>query len=126
MIKLKSEQTPSENAQHYFKRYRKLSTAKIKAEKEVIKTENDIRYLEQILQYIDQARTEDIEEIREELRNQGYIKRKTKNRRKKNIKPKQEQLISYDGTTTYTGRNNLQNEYVTHRISNKNIYWLLK
>ena len=123
-IKLKSDQTPSENAQHYFKRYRKLSTAKIKAEKEVIKTENDIRYLEQILQYIDQARTEDIEEIREELRNQGYIKRKTKNRRKKNIKPKPEQFISSDGTTIYVGRNNLQNEYVTHRIANKNDFWL--
>lgn len=123
-IKLKEDKSPSENAQHFFTKYRKLSTAKIKAEKEVAKTENDIRYLEQILQYLDDARPEDIEEIREELRSQGYIKRKTTNRRKKNLKPKPEKFISSDGTQIYVGRNNVQNEYVTHRIAHKNDIWL--
>ena len=122
-IPLQSDKTPSENAQNYFKKYRKLLAAKDKAKTEIEKTENEMVYLENILQQIENARSEDIEDIREELRDEGYIKKQITRKRKKK-KPQPEQYVATDGTIIYVGRNNKQNEYVTHRIANKEDIWL--
>lgn len=122
-IELQTDKTPSENAQQYYKKYRKLSTAKKNARIEAHKTRREITYLEQILQQIEHARDEDVEEIREELREQGYIKKQSKTKRKQK-KPTPEQYIATDGTTIYVGRNNKQNEYVTHKLAHKNDIWL--
>ncbi|MFD2133067.1 NFACT family protein [Pseudogracilibacillus auburnensis] len=122
-IHLQTDKTPSENAQLFFKRYRKLSTAKGNAKVEMNKAKHEIAYLEQILQQIDTARDEDIEEIREELREQGYVKKQAQ-KRKRRSKPTPELFTSTDGTLIYVGRNNKQNDYVTHRIANKNDLWL--
>lgn len=122
-ITLQTEKTPSENAQLYFKRYRKLKSAQSKAKQELIKTKQELAYLEQIIQQIETGRDEDIEDIREELREQGYIKKQV-TKRKKRHKPTPEQFISSDGTVIYVGRNNKQNEYVTHRVADRNDIWL--
>ncbi len=122
-IELLPDKTPSENAQLFFKKYRKLSTAKKNAEIEIRKTKREIDYLDSILQQINSARDEDIDEIREELRDEGYIKKQIKRKRKQK-KPVPEQYISTDGTTIYVGRNNKQNEYVTHTLANKSDIWL--
>src|SRR5690625_3611638 len=123
-IELKTDKTPSENAQIFFNRYRKMLTAKKKSKVEILKTNNEINYLEDVLQFIESARVEDIEEIREELRREGYLKRNVANRRRRRSKPKPEQFTSTDGTTIYVGKNNTQNEYVTHRLANKEDIWL--
>lgn len=122
-ITLQTDKTPSENAQHFFKQYRKFSSAKGKAENERKKALAEITYLEQILQQIDIARVEDVEDIREELRDEGYI-RKQKQGRKRKKKPRPEKFIATDGTEIYVGRNNNQNEYVTHRLADKEDIWL--
>jgi len=122
-IQLQSDKTPSENAQLLFKKYRKLTAAKTKAKMEIRKTKREIDYLENILQQLENARDEDVEEIREELREEGYLK-KQKQRRRKRKKPSPEQFISTDGTLIYVGRNNKQNEYVTHRLANREHIWL--
>src|SRR5699024_9413161 len=103
--------------------YRKLSTAKKNATIEIRKTEREIIYLENTLQQIDSARNEDIEEIRDELREQGYIKKQVQRRRKRK-KPTPEQFMSTDGTPIFVGRNNRQNEYVTQTLANKHDIWL--
>lgn len=122
-IQLQTELTPSENAQRFFNRYRKLVTAKKRALYENKKTEAEITYLESILQQLEYAREEDVEDIRTELQEEGYQKQRPSKRRKKS-KPKPEQFTSSDGTTIYVGRNNNQNEYVTHRLAHKEDIWL--
>lgn len=122
-IPLLTDKTPSENAQLFFKRYRKLKSAQSKAKIEQIKTNNELIYLEQIMQQIESGRDEDIEDIRDELREQGYIKKQV-TRKKKRRKPTPEQFIASDGTVIYVGRNNKQNEYVTHKIAHRHDIWL--
>lgn len=123
-IPLQTEKSPSENAQLYFKRYRKLQNAKVQAEKEFRKTTSELRYLEDITQQIEQARDQDIEAIREELRDQGYLKKQAIHKRKKKVKPKPEEYVATDGTAIFVGKNNLQNEYVTHKLADRNDTWL--
>src|SRR5699024_5273101 len=80
-IELNPNKTPSENAQGFFKTYQKLKTSKRVIEKQIIKTKAEMTYLEQLLQQIDVAREADIEEIREELREEGYLKKQTQGKR---------------------------------------------
>lgn len=124
IINLQTDKTPSENAQNYFKRYRKLLTAKGKATREYNKTKYELRYLEDIAQQVEQARDQDIEDIRVELREQGYLKKQQTKKRMKRPKPKPEEYVSSDGTPIFVGKNNLQNEYVTHKLAHRNDIWL--
>lgn len=123
MIPLKTDKTPSENAQAFFKKYRKLQAAQQMAQSEITKTNKEISYLEDIVQQIDNARDEDVEDIREELQEEGYVKKQKIKKRKKS-KPQPEQFTLTDGTIIYVGRNNKQNEYVTQKIASKNDIWL--
>lgn len=123
-IPLQEDLTPSENAQRFFNRYRKLLTAKKRALYENRKTKAEIAYLESVLQQLEQAREEDIEEIRTELQEEGYQKQRHRRGRRKKAKPSPEQFTASDGTTIYVGRNNNQNEYVTHRLAHKEDIWL--
>lgn len=123
-IPLQEDLTPSENAQRLFNRYRKLLTAKKRALYENRKTKAEIAYLESILQQLEQAREEDVEEIRTELQEEGYQRQRNTRRRRKKAKPQPEQFTASDGTTIYVGRNNNQNEYVTHRLAHREDIWL--
>ncbi|REJ10838.1 Rqc2 family fibronectin-binding protein [Halobacillus trueperi] len=126
-IELNPNKTPSENAQNYFQTYAKLKKSKEVVQKEIQKAEDEILYFDRLIQQVETAREEDIEEIREELREQGYLKKKpaTKgNRKNKPQKPKPESFESTDGTLIYVGRNNKQNEYLTNRMANKMDIWL--
>ena len=124
-IPLDPNKTPNENAQQYFKRYRKLSTSKRIIEKEIVRTEDEIDYFERLLQQIEDASMEDVEEIREELREEGYLRKRRKQKRKnKQTKPTPEKYRSSDGTDILVGKNNRQNEYVTMRIAHRDDVWL--
>ncbi|MBX0356507.1 NFACT family protein [Halobacillus sp. Nhm2S1] len=126
-IELNPNKTPSENAQSYFQTYTKMKKSKEVVQKEIRKAEDEILYFDRLLQQVESAREEDIEEIREELREQGYLKKKTAakgNRKNKPQKPKPESFESTDGTLIYVGRNNKQNEYLTNRMANKMDIWL--
>jgi len=123
-IDLQTDKTPSENAQALFTRYRKLSTSKRKVTSEIIKAKREITYLDQLLQHIETARETDIEEIREELRDEGYLKKQRQKKRKKSKQPTPEEFVATDGTAIFVGKNNNQNEYVTHRMAHRNDVWL--
>ncbi|RDY72226.1 fibronectin/fibrinogen-binding protein [Halobacillus trueperi] len=126
-IELNPNKTPSENAQNYFQTYAKLKKSKEVVQKEIQKAEDEILYFDRLIQQVETAREEDIEEIREELREQGYLKKKPAakgNRKNKPQKPKPESFESTDGTLIYVGRNNKQNEYLTNRMANKMDIWL--
>src|SRR5690625_734270 len=124
-IELNPNKTPSENAQGFFKTYQKLRTSKRIIEKQIIKTKAEMTYLEQLLQQIDVAREADIEEIREELREEGYLKKQTQGKRKnKTKKPVPEEYTASDGTLILVGKNNKQNEYVTTKLAHRDEIWL--
>ncbi|GAB2561380.1 Rqc2 family fibronectin-binding protein [Gracilibacillus alcaliphilus] len=126
IIKLNEHKSPSENAQALFKRYQKLKKSKQMVEEEKQKTYKEIAYLEEIIEQIESAREQDIEEIREELQEQGYLKRKSSNlkQKKKTVKPTPESYLSSDGTEILVGKNNKQNEYLTNRLARKDEVWL--
>ncbi|MFA1818629.1 NFACT family protein [Virgibacillus oceani] len=125
-IDLNPNKTPSENAQNYYKTYQKLKTSKAIIEKEIIKTKREIAYFEQLAQQIEVANMEDIEEIREELREEGYLKKQVKRKKGKNkpLKPVPEKYTASDGTAILVGKNNKQNEYVTTKLAHKEDIWL--
>lgn len=125
-IKLDPELSPSRNAQKYFTKYDKLKTS-VDYVKEQLKLANDeINYLANIESQIDLASPADIQEIRLELQQQGYIKQKrqkSKKRRKVRVS-KPEEFHTSNGTTVLVGKNNLQNDCLSFKIANKNDIWL--
>ncbi|MFD1849112.1 Rqc2 family fibronectin-binding protein [Oceanobacillus bengalensis] len=125
-IELNPNKTPSENAQSYYKTYQKLKTSKQVVKQEMEKTEEEINYFDQLLQQIDVAGVEDIEEIREELREEGYLKKQKKQKRNKNkpTKPMPEHYSATDGTEILVGKNNKQNEYLTMKLARRDEIWL--
>ncbi|WP_249869840.1 Rqc2 family fibronectin-binding protein [Oceanobacillus saliphilus] len=125
-IELNPNKTPSENAQSFFKTYQKLKTSKQFVQNEIIRTNEELDYFNQLLQQIDVAGVEDIEEIREELREEGYLKKQKINRKNKNkpSKPVPEEYIATDGTLIFVGKNNKQNEYATTKLAHRDDTWL--
>lgn len=124
-IDLNPNKTPSENAQSFYKTYQKLKTSKQVIEQEIMKTKQELNYFDQLLQQIDVAGVADLEEIRDELRAEGYLKRQAKGKKKnKPKKPSPEEFTATDGTQILVGKNNIQNEYVTTRIAHRDDIWL--
>lgn len=118
--------TPSDNAQRYFKKYNKYKNSLAVIDEQLIKTREEIHYLENLLQQLSHASLNDIDEIRDELIQQGYLRdrnRKAK-KKKKNDKPTLHVYTSSEGIELYVGKNNLQNEYVTNRLASSNDTWL--
>lgn len=123
-IPLQTDKTPSENAQAFFTRYRKLKTSAKVVQREIYKTKAEIGYFEQLLQQIENVREDDLEEIREELREEGYLRKQRRPRRRKIKKPKPQLFKASDGTHIFVGRNNRQNDYLTHRLAHRDDIWL--
>ncbi len=121
-IELDKALTPNQNAQRYFKRYQKLKEA-VKYLTELIEeTKATILYLESVETVLNQAGLEEIAEIREELIQTGFIRRRQREKIQKRKKP--EQYLASDGKTIiYVGRNNLQNEELTFKIARKGELW---
>lgn len=113
-----------QNAQKYYKRYQKMKQREIVLEKQIENTEDEINYLELVSDAID--RTDDVKNLDEiyfELIKNNYIK---KDKKIKN-KPKKIAIhsIDYDDTSkVYYGKNNLQNEYITFKVADKNDVWM--
>lgn len=113
-----------QNAQKYYKRYQKMKQREIVLEKQIENTEDEINYLELVSDAID--RTDDVKNLDEiyfELIKNNYIK---KDKKIKN-KPKKIAIhsVDYDDTSkVYYGKNNLQNEYITFKVADKNDVWM--
>lgn len=122
IIALDKALTPSQNAQRYFKRYQKLKEA-VKYLTELIEeTKATILYLESVETVLNQAGLGEIAEIREELIQTGFIRRRQREKIHKRKKP--EQYLASDGKTIiYVGRNNLQNEELTFKMARKEELW---
>lgn len=122
-IPLDPEKTPAENAQQYFTKYNKAKNTTKHVIAELKKTRMEIDYFNRLIQQIESASIEDIEEIREELIDEGYIRKRTKKRRKSK-KPTLEVYESTSGILFYVGKNNRQNDYLTSRFARREDIWL--
>lgn len=121
-IALDKALTPSQNAQRYFKRYQKLKEAVKYLTDLIEETKATILYLESVETVLNQAGLEEIAEIREELIQTGFIRRRQREKIHKRKKP--EQYLASDGKTIiYVGRNNLQNEELTFKMARKEELW---
>ena len=121
-IALDKALTPNQNAQRYFKRYQKLKEAVKYLTDLIEKTKATILYLESVETVLNQAGLEEIAEIREELIQTGFIRRRQREKIQKRKKP--EQYLASDGKTIiYVGRNNLQNEELTFKMARKEELW---
>ena len=124
-VPLEVKLSPVENAQKYYKRYSKLKNANQLLLEQIPVTENEIEYLENVLHGIDSAiSVEDIDEIKEELVAEGYLKGNIKKSKKKKEKiSSPHHYLSSDGIHIYVGKNNRQNDNLTLKFANRDDIW---
>ncbi|QPA31995.1 Rqc2 family fibronectin-binding protein [Thermaerobacillus caldiproteolyticus] len=125
-IPLDPQKSPSDNAQHYFQKYQKAKNSLHIVQEQIERTKQEIDYFATLLQQLESAAPKDIEEIREELIEQGYLRaRPTKHMKKqKQRKIELERYVSSDGTEILVGKNNKQNDYLTTKLAHKDDIWL--
>ncbi len=124
-IKADPSKSPAQNAQKYFKDYRKAKTAEIMLTELIEQGKNDLQYLETVADALDRASTQaEIEEIRAELVVSGFLKNKRKaNGKQPKLLPPMEYRTS-DGYRVLVGRNNMQNDKLSLKTAQKNDMWL--
>ncbi|RAP78110.1 Rqc2 family fibronectin-binding protein [Paenibacillus montanisoli] len=125
-IQLDPQLTPSQNAQRYFKKYTKFRNSLAIVAEQMQRAREEIDYLVSLLQQLESASLSDIDEIRDELAEQGYLRSREKRGARKK-KPKQPALLCYtssEGIPIYVGKNNTQNEFLTNKAAAPNDTWL--
>lgn len=123
-IILDETKSPWENAQFYYKKYSKLKTSNKLLETQIPKLENEIKYIEQVLDSFRHITSNnEADEIRNELEENSYIKKRRKPKRKE--KPsKPMHFITENNSDIYVGKNNYQNDYLTLKLANKDDYFI--
>lgn len=112
-----------DNAKKYFDKYSKLKRTAEALQTLTKETEEELKHLETVAVCIDLAeREEDLIQIKEELIESGYVKRKGVGKKEK-ITSKPYHYVSRDGIDIYVGKNNFQNEELTFKIATGNDWW---
>lgn len=123
-IPLDEQLSAMDNAKKYFDRYGKLKRTKEALETLTIEVKEEIDHLESILSALDFAvKEEDLNEIKEEMTECGYIRRKATKGAKQRFKSKPYHYVSSDGFHIYVGKNNYQNEELTFKFANGGDWW---
>ncbi len=123
-IPLKPELSPSKNAQRYYKLYNKAKTAEVEAAIQLENAKNDLEYLESTLTLAENSQSEgDINAIRTELTDLGYIKARRTKKKQAEGTSKPHHFISSDGFDIYVGKNNTQNDKLTLKFANSSDMW---
>lgn len=124
-IRLDPMLSPSQNAQKYYKEYRKAQTAQQHLTELIAKGEAELDYIESVRDALSRAETErELAEIRQELYEQGLIRRASGDNRKQPPKLPPLRFLSDDGFVILVGRNNVQNDRLTLRESRNYDLWL--
>ena len=125
VIELDSRLSPAANAQRFYKKYNKSKTAKVELTKQIQLGETELQYLDSVFDALTHAETAaDLAEIREELYRSGYASRmKNYTAARKVSNPTVAEFRTTNGYRVFCGKNNIQNEYITHKLAGKNDYW---
>mgnify|MGYP004446309535 CR=1 FL=1 len=123
-IKLDKRLNPSQNAQKYYREYRKLDTAEKKLTGLIKEGEEELLYIDSVFDSLTRATTEgEVAELRAELAEQGYVKlSRIKGKPPKAMPPMK--FISSDDYEILVGRNNKQNDKLTCKTADKTDIWL--
>ena len=124
-IPLNITYSPAKNAQLYYKKYGKSKTAIKEKQIQLEDTEKDIQYLESVLTFIENTENEnDIEDIRNELVETGYTKKRKSSIKQKKFKAEPLKYNLADGITVLVGKNNKENDVLTLKTATKQDMWL--
>ena len=125
-IPLDRQLTPGENAQRYYKKYQKLKAARDMAIVQGEQTLSELNYLEGELDNLTKCTAEnELSELIEELKEQGYIKRDKGGKKKMKLAAsKPMHFVSSTGADIYVGKNNRQNDELTLRFASPNDIWM--
>ena len=123
-IPVKPELTPTENAQRYYKEYRKLRTAEEMLTKLIAEGREELSYLRTVLDELSRAETErEISEIRQELSDGGFVRQKNQGKVKRSQPMPPLEFDAPDGFKVYVGRNNIQNDKLSLKTAMKSDLW---
>ncbi len=116
--------SPAQNAQRYFKEYKRCCNAASVLERLIAESDAELKYIESVADELSRASTQtELKEIKEELAAGGYI-RLSNQEKKVKIKPSGPiETVSPDGFTVLVGRNNRQNDELTLRTANEKDMW---
>lgn len=123
-IPVKPELTPTENAQRYYKEYRKLRTAEEMLTKLIAEGREELSYLRTVLDELSRAETErEISEIRQELSDGGFVRQKNQGKVKRSQPMPPLEFDAPDGFKVWVGRNNIQNDKLSLKTAMKSDLW---
>lgn len=123
-IPLNPALSPSKNAERYFKEYKKTWTAEQTLTALTKQDAAELEYFESVKESISRCGSlSDVEEIRQELISGGYLKVQKTAKKAKNPTLAFKEYKSPEGFKTLVGKNNLQNDYITTRLSSKGDMW---
>ncbi|MBQ6809090.1 MAG: NFACT family protein [Clostridia bacterium] len=129
-VPLNIQLTPAQNAQQYYKKYKKAQSAKIILAEQILEAEEELKYIDSVFEELVRVKNrEDADEVRNELMQSGYLKSKLRKQKNNGKKPKKqapvklEKTTSSDGFTIYYGKNNIQNDYLTLKFADKQDIW---
>ncbi|WP_040204906.1 Rqc2 family fibronectin-binding protein [Neobacillus jeddahensis] len=125
VIPLDPRKTPSENAQKYFSKYQKAKNAVAVVVEQIEMAREEVAYFDNLIQQVQAASPKDIQEIREELVEGGYIRERQKkgNKKSKQSKPVLDHFVASDGTEIIVGKNNKQNDFLTNKLAARDEIW---
>lgn len=123
-ITLNPKLDPKANAQKYYQKYQKAKNSIDVLHQQIELTEKEIDYFDSLITAMSQASYYDALEIKEELENEGYLKKKKQRNtiRKKKI-PQFQKYLTKDGIEIDIGKNNLQNDYLTFKYAHRYDMW---
>jgi len=117
--------SPQQNAAKFYKDYTRMKNAEKELTRQLELGEQELTYLKSVLEELNRAETEaELEEIRRELQDGGYLRADSAKKRIKQGKVPPMRFESTDGYPIYVGRNNRQNEELTFKLARKDDIWL--
>lgn len=124
-IRLDPLLTPQQNAAKYYKDYNRAKNAESALTLQIEKGENDLAYLDSVVESLSLAEGErDLQEIRQELTDIGYLKRQKKAAgREKRVSGKPMEFLTDSGLRVSVGKNNSQNDILTTKQAGKGDWW---
>ena len=123
-IPLSAILSPQQNAAKFYKDYARMKNAEKELTRQMELAEGELNYLKSVLEELNRAATEaELEEIRRELQEGGYLRGESGKKRVKQAKLAPMRFESTDGYPIYVGRNNRQNDELTFRLARKDDIW---
>ncbi|MBM7617568.1 putative ribosome quality control (RQC) complex YloA/Tae2 family protein [Weissella uvarum] len=121
-IQLSNQLSPSQNAQRYFTKYNKLKASVKYLNEQIALAQAEVDYFENLQAQVDLASPKDIEEIKQELIQEGYLRVQKKKQKPQISQP--EKFYASDGTLIEVGKNNLQNERLSMKTARRSDIWM--